>query len=99
ANPAARRSYVIGNGFRTGVCLSLKEDDSLPVYRGLGPFALDGRPLAQRRFSFRNNRWYEFTLVVRPERVDYFVDGHWMLSYEGRLELPPGSFGIGGWAS
>jgi len=99
ANPAARRYYVIGNGFRTGVCLSLKEDDSLPVYRGLGPFALDGRPLAQRRYSFRNNRWYEFTLVVRPERVDYFVDGHWMLSYKGRMELPPGSFGIGGWAS
>jgi hypothetical protein len=97
ANPAARRSYVIGNGFQTGISLSIKEDDSLPLR--FGPFALDGRPLAQRRFPFQNNRWYEFTLEVGPERVDYFIDGRWMLSYEGRLKLPPGSFGIGGFDS
>jgi hypothetical protein len=77
--------------------LSIKEDDSPPL--SFGPFALDGRPLAQRRFPFQNDRWYEFTLVVRPERVDYFVNGRWMLSYKGRLKLPPGSFGIGGFGS
>jgi hypothetical protein len=97
ANPAARTSYVINNGFQTGVCLSLKEDDSPPI--AIGPFALDGRPLAQRRVPFQNNRWYEFMLMVKPDRVDYFVDGRWMLSYEGRLKLPPGSLGVGGFGS
>lgn len=97
ANPTARRTYVINNGFQTGVCLSIKQDDSPPLV--VGSFALDGRPLAQRRFPFQNNRWYEFTLAVRPERVDYFVDGRWMLSYKGRLNLPPGSLGIGGFGS
>lgn len=97
ANPDARRSYVINNGFQTGVCLSIKEDDSPRI--AFGPFALVGRPLAQRRFPFQNDRWYEFTLVVRPERVDYFVNGKWMLSYEGRLKLPLGSLGVGGFAS
>lgn len=97
ANPAARRTYVIHNGFQTGVCLSIKQDDAMPVT--FGPFALDGRPLVQRRFPFQNNRWYEFTLAVRPDRVDYFVDGRRMLSYEARLELPPGKIGIGGFGS
>jgi len=97
ANPAARRTYVIHNGFQTGVCLSIKKDDSPPVL--FGPFALDGRPLAQRPFPFQNNRWYEFTLAVGPDRVDYFVDGRWMLSYKGPLELPPGELGIGGFGS
>lgn len=97
ANPAARRAYVINNGFQTGVCLSLKDDDAPPVT--LGPFALDGRPLGQRRFPFQNNRWYEFMLVVKPAGVDYFVDGRWMLSYQGRLKLSPGSLGIGGFGS
>jgi len=97
ANSTTHRYYVIGNGFQTGISLSVKEDDSPPLV--IGSFALDGRPLAQRRFPFRNNRWYEFTLAVRPERVDYFVDGRWMLSYEGRLKLPPGAFGIGGFGS
>jgi hypothetical protein len=97
ADPADRQYYVIGNGFRTGVSLSLKEDQSPPV--GVGPFRLDGRPLAQRRFPFQNNRWYELTLVVTPARVDYYVDGRWVLSYQGRLELPPGRIGIGGFSS
>jgi hypothetical protein len=97
ANSTTHRYYVIGNGFQTGISLSVKEDDSPPLV--IGSFALDGRPLAQRRFPFQNNRWYEFTLAVRPERVDYFVDGRWMLSYEGRLKLPPGAFGIGGFGS
>ena len=99
AHPAAHRSYVIENGFQNGVCLSLKEDDSPPISRGMGPFVLDGRPLTQRRFSFQNDRWYQFTLVVTPERVDYFIDGRWMLSYEGRLQLLSERFGIGGWSS
>jgi len=93
ANPATRRCYVIGNGFQTGVCLSREEDDAPPLI--FGPFALVGRPLAQRRFPFRNNRWYDFTLVVTPERVDYYVDGGWMLRYEGEFQFPPGRVGIG----
>lgn len=95
AGPAHRQSYIIGNGFRTGVCLSLKEDRAPAVGAG-GAFRLDGQPLVQRRFPFQNNRWYEFTLVVTPERVDYYVEGRWLLSFEERLRLPPGSFGVGG---
>ncbi|HLE63971.1 MAG TPA: sialidase family protein [Pyrinomonadaceae bacterium] len=94
ASTTPDRAYIIGNGFGTGVSLSFKEDDSPPLW--FGPFALVGRPLAQHRFPFQNNRWYEFALIVTPERVEYYVDGRWMLSYEGRLELLPGSIGIGG---
>jgi hypothetical protein len=97
ANPAAQRYYVIGNGFQTGVGLSLKEDDAPPLM--FGPFVLIGRPLAQRRFPFQKNRWYAFTLAVTPERVDYYIDGRWMLSYEGKFQLPPGRMGIGGFSS
>jgi hypothetical protein len=97
ANPAERRYYVIGNSFRIGACLSLRTDDAPPV--GFGAFVLDGHPLAQRRFPFQNNHWYPFALVVTPERVDYYVDGRWMLSYEEPLKLPPGRVGIGGWSS
>jgi hypothetical protein len=55
-----------------------------------------GRPLAERRFPFQNNRWYEFTLVVRPDRIDYFVNGRLMLRSESPVQLPPGAIGLGG---
>jgi hypothetical protein len=97
ADPARDRYYVIGNSFRVGVCLGLRTDDRPPVI--WGAFALHGRPLAEHRFPFQNDRWYQFRLVVAPERVDYYVDGSLMLSYEGRLQLPPGSIGVGGFSS
>lgn len=98
ANPINGAAYVIGNGFQTGACLSVKEDDSPRIYR-FGPFVADGWPLSQRPFPFQNNHWYEFVLAVSPERVDYFVDDQWMLSYEGRLKLAPGTIGLGGFSS
>ena len=94
ADPAGGKHYVIGHGFRTGVCLSLKEHDSPPmVFMG---FVLEGQALAERRFPFQDNRWYDFTLIVTPEQVDYYIDGRWMLTHKGQLKLPPGSIGIGG---
>ncbi len=94
ADRAGSKYYVIGHGFRTGVCLSLKEVD-LPHTVFMG-FVIEGRALAQRRFPFQHNRWYEFRLVVTPEQIDYYVDGRSMLTYKGPLKLPPGSIGLGG---
>ena len=37
--------------------------------------------------------------MVTPTRVEYYVDGSLMLSYDGRLQLPPGRIGVGGLSS
>ncbi len=91
ADPGSGKYYVISHLFRVGACLSLREGDLSRA--GLG---FEGRALAERRFSFQNNRWYDFTLVVTPEQIDHYVDGRLMLSYKGQLKLPPGIIGIGG---
>lgn len=89
---SGRRYYLISNRFRFGCWLGSNEDGTA-IAKGL---ELNGRPLVERRFPFQNNRWYDFTLVVTPDRVDYLVDGRLMLSSVSGLRLAPGSFGIGG---
>ena len=83
--------YVIVNMFRAGVWLSIKDND-LPN----GLHLSGGKPLVQKRYSFRQDRWYRFVLVVTPERTDYYVDGVLMLSYAEKLNLKRGQIGIGG---
>jgi len=85
------RYYYVKNQFRRGAWLSVKDND-LPESGS----TLGGKPVAQKRFSFRQDRWYKFKLVVTPERVDYYVDGQLTLSYDQKLTLSKGSIGIGG---
>jgi len=86
------RHYVITNHFRRGVWLSIKDND-LP--NGLN--VIGGKPLVQKRFSFRQDRWYQFKVIVTPEKLDYYIDGLLMLTQTERLTLPKGRFGVGGW--
>lgn len=85
------RHYLIVNRFRVGAWLCLK-DDELPNRQIL----LYGKPLAQKRFSFKSDRWYQFKLVVTREQVDYYIDGRLMFSRKEKLTLPEGKIGIGG---
>ncbi|MEZ5426230.1 MAG: sialidase family protein [Pyrinomonadaceae bacterium] len=95
ADRSGLRHYVITNNFRRGAWISLKNDD-LPG----GLHISGGTPLIQKRFPFKQNVWYEFSLAVTPERIDYYVDGRLMLSYQGKLVLPRGRMGVGGlWSS
>lgn len=96
-DPTRRAYYVIGNGFRNGAYLAIKNDDAPPF--SVSGLVLDGVPIAEGRFSFKNNRWYTFTLVVSPDALDYYIDRQLLLTYKGRLELSPGAIGLGGFAS
>ena len=87
----ALRHYVIKNQFRRGTWLSIKDNDLSAKDDPIG-----GLPLVQKRYSFRQNRWYEFRLVVTPVQVDYYVNGNLMLSYDEKLILKKGRIGIGG---
>jgi hypothetical protein len=93
ANPAEDSYYSIVNQFRYGAWLGVRESGSSGEIINRN---LLSRPLVERRFPFQKNRWYDFTLVVTPQRVDYYVDRRLILSYSGSLQLPPGRFGIGG---
>jgi len=84
---------VIKNRFRYGSWLSLKEAE---VQSGLD--WVGGKVLAQKAFPFRSDRWYGFKLIVTNEQIDYYVDERLMVSFAGRIDLPPGRFGLGGWA-
>jgi hypothetical protein len=88
--PTSGTYYVIKNRFRLGAWLAVNGSGQV------SPGTLDSLPMTERRFPFQNNRWYEFKLVVTPERIDYFVNERLMLSYDGPLKLKPGRFGIGG---
>jgi hypothetical protein len=91
ADPERDSYYTIVHRFRYGAWLSLRENGlTAPNHIFIA------RPLVERRFPFQNNRWYNFTLVVTPERIDYFINHRLMLSYSGPLDLQPGRFGIGG---
>ena len=95
AHPAKRTYYQVSNHFRIGVWLGIRDeraDYSSSLF-------LESRPLAQTHFPFRSGVWYRFRLVVTPEQVDYFVDERRMLSYSGRLRLPRGRIGLGGFAN
>ncbi len=92
-DPVKNNYYHITSRFRFGVWMGLRDGD--PRAHASGS-QLSSRPLAQRRFPFQNNRWYEFALVVAPERIDFFIDGRLMLSHAEQLKLPPGRFGVGG---
>lgn len=92
ADPAAGTYYVIANRFREGAWLGINEERRSVASRHW----LNSRPLTQRSFPFQNNRWYSFKLVVTPKQVDYYVEGRLMLSYKGRLTMPPNKIGIGG---
>lgn len=91
---AEKNHYVIANRFRVGAWLSLKNEEKINIFKRSG-----GIPLKQKRFPFRQDRWYKFSLVVTPEQVDYYVEGRLMLSYKGRLKLDKGKIGIGGYIS
>lgn len=88
------RHYVITNRFRYGAWLSLK-DNELPN----GLHFSGGEVITQKRFPFKKDLWYRFTLVVTPKQVDYYVEERLMLSYKGELILPKGRIGIGGFQS
>ncbi len=92
-NENEQKQFVLINHFRIGSWLSLKEFD---MPEGT-PHIANGQVLAQKRYPFRQDRWYKFKLVVTPEQVDYYVDGSLMLSYKGELDLPNGKIGIGGY--
>lgn len=92
-DPARERYYQVINQFRFGMWMGVRDADPTDPIAGR---TLSSRPLVQKRFPFQNNRWYQFSLVVTPERVEYFVDGRLMLSYAEPLELPRSRFGIGG---
>ena len=85
------RHYVISNYFRRGAWLSLK-DNGKPN----GLHVSGGKPLAQKAFSFKQDRWYDFALVVTKGQVDYYVDKELMLTAKQDLILPKGKIGIGG---
>ena len=88
----ANRYYVIKNQFRNGSWLSVK-DDKLPS----GLHFSGGEVVLQTPFPYRSGHWYNFTLVVTPEEVDYYVNDRLMLSLKEKLILAPGKVGIGGW--
>jgi hypothetical protein len=88
-DPARDAYYVITNEFRAGAWLSVRDGSTS---RSL----LIGRPIAERRFPFQNNRWYQFALVVASERVDYYVDGRLMMRSDLPLRLRAGAIGVGG---
>lgn len=94
ADESRRRHYVVGNQFRTGAWLSIKDND-LP--NGLN--CIGGKPLAEKHFPFQSNRWYEFTLVVTPEQIDYYVDGRLMFSHSEKLIFEAGKIGLGGYSN
>lgn len=87
-------AYVIRNHFRLGTWIALSKGSSLIRNR-----AWEETVLAERRYPFQSNRWYAFSVVLTPERIDYYVDGVHMLSHTGKQVLPPGRFGVGGAAS
>ncbi len=89
-----KKKYVIVNHFRVGTWLSVKELD-VPE----GGHLVSGRPIVQKRYPFRQDRWYKFTLVVAPKQIDYYVNGRLMLSYKGEIVLPIGKIGIGGYTA
>lgn len=91
SDETGRRRYVVSNQFRVGAWMSVKSDDKED-----GPGRIGGRVLDESRYPFQRNRWYRFRLVVKPERVDYYVDGRLMLSAAEETELPPGRIGLGG---
>jgi hypothetical protein len=88
------KHYVISNQFRIGTWLSLKDND-LPN----GLHIAGGEILAQKLYPFRQNRWYEFSLIVTPRQIDYYVDGRLMLSKKVKISRPKGKIGIGGFIS
>ncbi len=95
ADPARRTYYVVSNHFRFGAWLGIREERAAYA----SSLFLDSRPLAQLPFPFRSGVWYQFRLVVTPEQVDYYVEGRRMLSYSGKLRLPPGRIGVGGYSA
>jgi hypothetical protein len=93
-NQNGLRHYVLTNHFRIGTWLSIKDND-LPT----GLHLSGGEILAQKRYPFKQDRWYKFRLVVTPEQIDYYVNGRLMLIYKGTLRLPVGKIGVGGFHS
>ena len=93
ADESGLRQYVVKNQFRRGAWLSLKDDD-----RPIGINTAGGAPLVQKHFSFRQDRWYKFRLIVTPDAVDYYVDGKLILSHRKKLILPKGKIGVGGFS-
>ncbi|REJ76021.1 MAG: hypothetical protein DWQ47_10380 [Acidobacteria bacterium] len=94
AGPESSRQLVIGNQFRVGAWISLKNDDfPLKGYR------LSGKVLDQTRFPFQKGKWYPFRVVVTPRQIDYYVDGRLMLSAETDGLPPPDRIGFGGYTA
>jgi hypothetical protein len=88
--PGALEGYELRNHFRMGVLLSRTRvtlgEDHAPA------FATE--PLADRWFPLRQDTWYEFRVVAVDGRLDYWLNGEWMLSHEG-LEPREGEIVLG----
>ncbi len=97
ADQEGEKQYAITNRFRVGAWLSIDESEFPDLLEADN--LVGGKPLSQKSYPFRQDRWYKFTLVVTPEQVDYYVEGRLMLSYKGELILPRGKIGIGGHTS
>lgn len=89
-----KRQIAVTNQFRVGAWLSIKDEG---VAAWLSP--LGGTPVAERRFPFQRNRWYNFKLVVTPVQVDYYVEGRRLLGARLDEKAEPGSIGLGGYTS
>ncbi|RPI28599.1 MAG: DUF1080 domain-containing protein [Acidobacteria bacterium] len=71
---------MLRNQFREGVWL-VKSDS------GFERWEVATQPLADAWFPFRQDTWYSFRLSVEGSHLDYEVNSHGMLSFDG-LETP-----------
>ncbi|HUF05566.1 MAG TPA: sialidase family protein [Aridibacter sp.] len=91
-NADRRRYLMIGNRFRKGTWLSVKDDD-LPT----GLHHIGGRVILQRSYLFQSDRWYRFKVVVTTDRIDYFIDDSLIWSADAKAFAVPGNIGLGGY--
>ncbi|MCO6511996.1 MAG: exo-alpha-sialidase [Aridibacter famidurans] len=89
-----KRQIAVTNQFRVGAWLSIKDEGDAAWQSPLG-----GTPVAERRFPFQRNEWYDFKLVVTPTQVDYYIEGRRLLGARLDEKTEPGSIGLGGYTS
>jgi hypothetical protein len=85
--PGVLEGYQLRNHFRIGVFLS-RSRVTLGEDR---PPSVVGEPIADRWLPLRQETWYDFRVVVSGRRLDYWLDGQWVLSHD---DLEPGAGSI-----
>ena len=91
---------VVTNQFRHGAWLAVQESGQTADQNVVFTRKWTQDHLAQKRYSFRSGKWYEFELVVTRDAVRYSVEGE--IFFEKRLpkRVSPGRIGLGGhWSS